>query len=76
MVTILRICDCSGTFALTLTTVCVAGSFHNKLGWATMLASQKSIIFSVVDSTLASEFGLTDSSSSVIGEYAADFILP
>ena len=39
-----------------------------------MLASQKSIIFSVIDSTLASEFGLADSVA-VIGEDAAGFFL-
>lgn len=55
------VCNTAGTFSLSLSAVCVAGSFHDKLGWATMLANQKSILFTVEDSTLATEFGLADS---------------
>ena len=65
------ICYTTGTFSLSLSAVCIAGSFHNKLGWATMLANQKDILFTVEDSTLATEFGPLDSVA-VIGRGAVD----
>ena len=65
------ICYTTGTFSLSLSAVCIAGSFHNKLGWATMLANQKDIHFTMEDSTLATEFGPLDSVA-VIGRGAVD----
>ena len=42
--------------------------FENKLGWASILAMQKGIVFEVSDKTVASEFGLSDTIS-VAGNY-------
>eukprot|EP01036_Dinobryon_divergens_P061927 gene61927-biopygen33478 len=58
----------AGTFSLSLSAVCIAGSFHKKLGWATMLANQKDILFTVEDSTLATEFGPLDSVAVIDGD--------
>jgi hypothetical protein len=41
---------------------------ENKFGWAHVMASQKGVVFSVKDSSLATEFGPSDLAPPIAGD--------
>jgi hypothetical protein len=47
----------TGTFRLSCDALSLVNVLENKFGWANVMASQKSLVFCVNDSTMATEFG-------------------
>eukprot|EP01036_Dinobryon_divergens_P061853 gene61853-biopygen30372 len=50
----------AGTFSLSCNALNMVRFLENKFGWAHVVASQKGVVFSVKDSSLATEFGPSD----------------
>ena len=58
----------AGTFSLSCNALSMVKFLENKFGWAHVMASQKGVVFSVKDSSLATEFGPSDLAPPIAGD--------
>lgn len=58
----------TGTFNLSCNALSMVRFLENKFAWAHVVASQKGVVFSVQDSSLATEFGPSDVIDPTVGE--------
>ena len=65
----------AGTFNLSCNALSMVRFLENKFGWAHVMASQKGVVFSVKDSSLATEFGPSDLVIPTAGEQGVLYVI-